>query len=73
MEKDVIIDFDTIAVRFMPEGEVSVIDAIRAVGGFEHPGIVWENLKNEHPEVLDNCESYSFQGQGSVPVVNSKG
>jgi len=42
MENDVIIDFDNMAVQFTSEGKVSVIDAIRAVGGFEHPGIVWK-------------------------------
>lgn len=73
MENDVIINLDDMAVQFTPEGKVSVIDAIRAAGGFEHPGVVWKNLKNEHPEVLDYCENYSFQGKNSVPVVNSEG
>jgi len=73
MEKDVVMDLDNVAVRFTAEGKISVIDAIRAVGGSEHPWTVWENLTTEHPEVLDHCEDYSFQIQGSVPVVNSEG
>jgi len=72
VEKDVIINLDNMAVQFTSEGKVSVIDAIRAAGGFEHSRIVWKNLKNEHPEVLDYCENYSFQGKNSVPAVNSE-
>jgi hypothetical protein len=73
MEDGVIVDFGNVAVRFTSEGKISVIDAIRAVGGLEHAGAVWEKLKTEHPEVLDHCEDYSFQIEGPVPVVNSEG
>jgi predicted HAD superfamily phosphohydrolase len=73
MEKDVIMDLDNVAVRFTPEDKISVIDAIRAVGGSEHAWTVWEKLKMEQPEVLDHCEDYSFQMQDPVPVVNSEG
>jgi len=73
MEKDVIVDLDSVAVRFTAEGKISVIDAIRAVGGSEHPWTVWKNLKTNHPEILDHCEDYSFQKQGSVPVADSEG
>jgi len=73
MEKDVIVDLDNVAVRFTSEGKISVIDAIRAVGGSEHPWTVWESLKTKHPDVLDHCEDYSFQMQGSVPVADSEG
>jgi hypothetical protein len=73
MENDVIVDLDNVDVRFTSEGKISVIDAIRAVGGSEHPWTVWEKLKTEHPEVLDHCETYSFQVQDPVPVVNSEG
>jgi hypothetical protein len=73
MEKDVIMDLDNIAVRFTPEGKVSVIDAIRAVSSSEHPWVVWESLKKGHPEILDHCEEHSFTTEVSVPVVNSEG
>jgi hypothetical protein len=73
MENDVIVDLDNVAVRFTPDGKISVIDAIRAVGGFEHAWAVWEKVKTEHPEVLEHCEHYSFHRQGPVPVVNSEG
>ena len=73
MEEDVIVDLDNVAVRFTPEGKISVIDAIRAVSNFEHPWTVWASLTTEHPEILDHCEDYSFHMQGSVPVANSKG
>jgi len=73
MGNDVIMDLDNVAVRFTSEGKISIIDAIRAVSGFEHPWTVWETLKTDHPEILDHCDAYSFQAHGSVPVVNSEG
>lgn len=73
MGKDVIMALDNVAVRVTLEGKISVIDAIKAVSGSDHPWTVWESLKTEHPEILDHCEDYSFQIQGSVPVVNSNG
>lgn len=73
MENDVIMDLDNAAVRFTSDGNISVIDAIKAVGGFKNAWAVWEKMKTEHPEVLEHCENHSFQMQGPVPVVNSEG
>jgi hypothetical protein len=60
-------------VRFTPEGKVSVVDAIRVVTNSNSPGAIWDSLKTEHPEVLMHCESYLFQTEGPIPVVNSEG
>lgn len=73
MEQALIVNLDSVALRFTPDGGVSVIDAIRAVSGSNHPSSIWENLKAEHPEILPYCEDYSFQEAGPVPVIDSKG
>jgi len=73
MEQDLIVNLDSVPLRFTPEGKVSVVDAIRAVSNSNHPHSIWENLKAEHPGVLMDCEDYSFRGEGPVPVIDSKG
>jgi hypothetical protein len=73
MEQEVIMDLDAVSVRFTADGKISVIDAIKAVSSSEHPWIVWESLKAEHPEILNYCEDYTFHMQGPVPVANSEG
>ena len=73
MEQALIVNLDSVPLRFTPDGKVSVVDAIRAVSNSKCPFSIWENLKVEHPEILLYCEDYSFQGESPTPVVNSKG
>jgi hypothetical protein len=73
MGKDVIMALDNVAVRVTLEGKISVIDAIKAVSGSDHPWTVWERMKAEHPDILDHCEDYAFPTEDSVPVVDSEG
>jgi hypothetical protein len=73
MEQALIVYLDSVPLRFTPDGRVSVIDAIRAVSSSNQPYSIWENLKAEHPEILLYCEDYSFQEEGPVPVIDSKG
>lgn len=73
MEQALIVNLDSVPLRFTPDGKVSVIDAIRAVSSSDSPYYIWENLKAEHPEILIYCKDYSFQGEGPVPVIDSKG
>ena len=73
MEGPVILDLDDIPLRFTPEGKVSVVDAIRAVSNSDSSHTIWEHLKETHPEILSHCEDYSFQGKGTVAVIDSKG
>jgi len=68
-----ILNLDSVPLRFTPDGKVSVIDAIRAVTNSNRPYSVWENLKAEHPEILIYCEDYSFQGEDPIPVIDSRG
>jgi len=73
MEQPLIVNLDSVPLRFTPDGKVSVVDAIRAVSNSNRPHSIWESLKAEHPEVLMHCEDYSFQGEDPVPVLDSKG
>jgi hypothetical protein len=73
MEQPLIVNLDSNPLRFTPHGKVSVVDAIRALSNSNRPYSIWENLKAEHPEILMHCEDYSFQGEGPVPVIDSKG
>ena len=73
MEQALIVNLDSVPLRFTPDGKVSVIDAIRAVSNSKRPSSIWENLRVEHPEILIYCEDYSFQGEGPIPVIDSKG
>ena len=68
MEQGLIVNLDSVPLRFTPKGRVSVIDAIRAVSSSDHPDSLWENLKAEQPEILIYCEDYSFQEEGPVPI-----
>jgi len=73
MEQPLIVNLDSVPLRFTPDGKVSVVDAIRAVSNSNRPHSIWASLKAEHSEVLMHCEDYSFQGEDPVPVVDSKG
>jgi hypothetical protein len=69
----IIIDIDEAPVRFTPEGKVSVVDAIGAVAGSDDSPAIWENIKSEHPQILEHCDQHAFQGTRSVAVVDSEG
>jgi hypothetical protein len=73
MERPVIVDLDDISIRFTPDGRVSVVDAIRAVGEVPCPAGIWKHLKEAHPEILAYCEDYTFEEEDPVAVINSKG
>jgi hypothetical protein len=73
MEKRFTVHLDNKPVRFTPDGKVSVVDAIKATTQSNRARAIWEILKGRHPEVLDLCEDYSFQGRDPVPVVGSTG
>ena len=73
MEQALIANLDSVPLRFTPDGKVSVVDAIRAVSNSDFAYSIWENLKAEHPEILIYCEDHYFQGEGPIPVIDSKG
>jgi hypothetical protein len=73
MERPVIVDLDDISMRFTPDGRVSVVDAIRAVGDVHCPTSIWERMKEAHPEILTYCEDYLFEEETPVAVINREG
>jgi len=72
MEQALIVNLDSVPLRFTPDGKVSVVDAIRAVSNSNCPYSIWETLKVQHPEILLYCEDHSFQGESPAPLIDSK-
>jgi hypothetical protein len=73
MERILTVHFDDDAIRFTPEGKVSVLDTIKALTQSGHPGHVWKSLKEEHPQILEHCENYRFQKGPWLPVMDKEG
>jgi hypothetical protein len=73
MEQILTVHFDDDAIRFTPEGKVSVLDAIKALTQSGQPGHVWESLKDKHPEILAHCDYYRFQQRQWLPVMDKEG
>ncbi len=73
MDRKLTFTLDRDPVNFTPDGKVSVLDAIRALGDTERPGVLWEELKTEHPDIASLCEEFSFQEDSPEPVVDSDG
>jgi len=73
MQRPVIVDLDDRSMRFTPDGRVTVVDAIGAVGDVRSPNAIWEHLKEAHPEILTYCEDYTFEDDAPVAVINSEG
>lgn len=73
MGRAVMVNLDSMPLRFTPDGKVSVIDAIRAVSDSKCPTAIWEHLKEDYPEILIYCKDYTFYKETPVPVIDSKG
>ena len=67
------VNVDSHHVRFTPDDEVSVVDAVRALSNSDGHWSIWEDSKVEHAEILRYCQRYRFQGGTPIPVVNSEG
>ena len=61
-------------IRITPEGQPSVFDMIKILGGQKNPWQVWERIAEAHPEVLPKCEDFRFTGRGQrdTPVAKDK-
>ena len=60
-------------VRFTPDGRIAVIDAIGAVCDAKDPAKMWEDLKHDHPSIVEMCRNYTFSREGTASVVDSEG
>jgi|TARA_R110002012_G_C11505552_1_gene597819 hypothetical protein len=61
-------------IRLTPQGQPSVIDMIRELGGQKNPKQFWLRLKEAHPEVVTICDYLKFPGPGQrlTPVAKDK-
>jgi hypothetical protein len=61
-------------IRVSPDGQPSVFDMIRVLGGQKAPHKAWERLVESHPEVLTKCQNLQFPGAGQreTPVASTK-
>ena len=61
-------------IRVSPNGQPSVFDMIRVLGGQKNPHDAWARLVDLHPEVLGKCENLKFPGPGQrdTPVAKTK-
>lgn len=65
---------DSGQIRVTPEGQPSVFDMLKTLGGQKSPWKCWDRLVEAHPEVLAKCKDFQFTGQGQrvTPVAKSK-
>lgn len=61
-------------IRVTPDGQPSVFDMIKVLGGQKDPHKVWSRLADAHPEVRTNCPNFKFPGrrQRETPVAKNK-
>ncbi len=55
MPKEFVLSLDENSVRFTPNGEIAVIDAIKALSASDTAEETWRTLKDENPEILSHC------------------
>ena len=61
-------------IRITPDGQPSVFDMIKTLGGKKNPWDCWRRLIETHPEVVAKCEDFKFKGSGQreTPVARDK-
>ena len=73
MKRYYTIRMDGQAVRFTPEGEVAVVDAIQALNGSERAGFIWQDIRKSHPNLDRRCHDYTFRKNAAAEVVDNEG
>ncbi len=71
MEKNVQLFIEDTPVRFTPAGKVYVVDAIRAVSESREPGTLWEQMKQDAPEILSCVSEFQIENTQPVAVADS--
>ena len=64
---------DDFAVKFTPDGKVSVLDAIETLMASGEAPRIWNLLVQEQPEIANLCEHYNFHKSRPECVVDSEG
>ena len=57
-------------IRFTPEGQIAVLDAIGALSEDDCPVCIWEDLKRGNPHISELCDIYTFPEKESAPVAD---
>jgi hypothetical protein len=73
MEQNLVVSFDGDPVSFTPDGRMSVLDAIGSLTHCKYPGLLWDDVKKKHPEIVNHCDTYSFQKGQPLPVIDREG
>lgn len=62
------------SIRITPEGQPSVFDMIKTLGGRKNPTATWDRLVSAYPEVALKTDNFQFPGQGqrNTPVAKDK-
>lgn len=64
---------DNGVIRVTSEGQPSVFDIIKVLGGLKNPRKTWERLIKTHPEIITWIQYYKFKGPGQreTPILAS--
>lgn len=61
------------SVRFTPNGEIAVVDAIKALSESDAAEEIWKILKDKNPEILSHCRQFCFSKNKSAIVADNLG
>jgi len=63
------------SVRFTTNGMIFIEDAIEALLRTDDlgPSMVWKKIKEDHPDILDHCDSYSTKEGDLIQTVDMEG
>ena len=73
MPKKFVLSLKENSVRFTPNGEIAVIDAIKVLSESDTAEKIWQTLKEENPKVLSHCRRFHFSKNNAALVVDSQG
>ena len=73
MAQEFVLRLEKNSVRITPDGEVAVIDAIKALIESDDAEEIWRKLQDENPEIISYCKRARFSDSKSVLVANSRG
>lgn len=51
-------------IRMTPDGQPSVFDMIRVLGGRKNPSQVWKDILRNYPEAIQKTDEFKFKGRG---------
>jgi hypothetical protein len=73
MPREFVLRLEENSIRLTPDGEIAIIDAIKALSESDNPEEIWQKLQHENPEIVTNCKRFRFSDSKSVLVADSLG